>query len=184
MFLWENSHRREFHTSMAFLFRIAITCCLHDDWVISYLVIWRYTSCWWNKREIQHNACATRCSLQTDFTPKSVVVSCLHDTVARFRAWVKFSPQYNNLGKLTPGYHVNKFRAMRGNRSGLVPAPKSLRCHVNTPLRWRFLCSDWCAHLARLRFPLLFPQENFSFWSDNKSLIDSGLFGQDGWKLA
>ena len=121
---------------------------------------------------------------QTDFTPKRVVVSCLHDTVARFRAWVKFSPQYNNLGELTPGYRVNKCRAMRGNRSGLVPAPKSLRCHVNTPLRWRFLCSDWCAHLARLRFPLLFPQENFSFWSDNKSLIDSGLFGQDGWKLA
>ena len=81
-------------------------------------------------------------------------------------------------------YHVNKRRAMRGNRSGLVPAPNSLRCHVNTPLRWRFLCSDWCAHLARWRFPLLFPQENFSFWSDNKSLIDSGLFGQDGWKLA
>ena len=93
-------------------------------------------------------------------------------------------PSTNNLGELTPGYHVNKCRAMRGNRSGLVPAPKSLRCHVNTPLRWRFLCSDWCAHLARLRFPLLFPQENFSFWSDNKSLIDSGLFGQDGWKLA
>ena len=66
-------------------------------------------------------------------------------------------PQYNNLGELTPGYHVNKCRAMRGNRSGLMPAPKSLRCHVNTPLRWRFLCSDWCAHLARLRFPLLLP---------------------------
>ena len=31
--------------------------------------------------------------LQTDFTPKRVVVSCLHDTVARFRTVVKFSPR-------------------------------------------------------------------------------------------
>ena len=29
---------------------------------------------------------------QTDFTPKWVVVSCLHDTVARFRIRVKLSP--------------------------------------------------------------------------------------------
>ena len=93
VFLWENSHWREFHTSMAFLFRIAITCCLHDDWVISYLVIWRYTSCWWNKREIQHNACATRCSLLADrfhtetcgrflFTWYRCEISCLSEILA------------------------------------------------------------------------------------------------------
>ena len=35
---------------------------------------------------------------QTDFTPKPVVVSCLHDTVARFRTGVKFSPRYENRG--------------------------------------------------------------------------------------
>ena len=42
---------------------------LHDDLVISYLVIWRYTSCWYNKYEKQnrkHYACATRSSLPTD----------------------------------------------------------------------------------------------------------------------
>ena len=38
---------------------------------------------------------------QTDFTPKRV--SRLHDTVARFRTGVKFSPRYNNRGELTPG---------------------------------------------------------------------------------
>ena len=38
---------------------------------------------------------------QTDFTPKHVVVSCLHDTVARFHTGVKFSPRYNNQGELT-----------------------------------------------------------------------------------
>ena len=41
---------------------------------------------------------------QTDFTPKLVVVSCLYDTVARFRTVVKFSPRYNNRGELTPGW--------------------------------------------------------------------------------
>ena len=46
-------------------------------------------------------------------------------------------PSTNNLGELTPGYHVNKCRAMRRNRSGLVPAPKSLRCHVNTPFKMK-----------------------------------------------
>ena len=28
-------------------------------------------------------------------------------------------------------YHVNKYRATRGNRSELAPARKSPRCHVN-----------------------------------------------------
>ena len=40
---------------------------------------------------------------QTDFTPKRVVVSRLHDTVARFRTRVKFSLQYENQGELTLG---------------------------------------------------------------------------------
>ena len=31
-------------------------------------------------------------------------------------------------------YHVNKYRAMRENRSELAPKRKSPRCHVNTPL--------------------------------------------------
>ena len=81
---------------------------------------------------------------QTDFLPKQVVVSCLHDTVARFRTGVKFLPRYKNWGELAPGwlapawnlwwYHLNKYRAMRGNRSELAPGRKSPRCHVNTPL--------------------------------------------------
>ena len=40
---------------------------------------------------------------QTDFAPKWVVVSRLHDTVAGFRTGVKFSPQCENRGELTPG---------------------------------------------------------------------------------
>ena len=41
---------------------------------------------------------------QTDFTPKRVVVSCLHDAVARFRTGVKVSPRYKNRGELAPGW--------------------------------------------------------------------------------
>ena len=41
---------------------------------------------------------------QTDFTPKRVVVSRLHDTAARFHTGVKFSPRYKNRGELTPGW--------------------------------------------------------------------------------
>ena len=37
------------------------------------------------------------------FTPKRGIVSRSHDTVARFRTEVKFSPQNNNRGELTPG---------------------------------------------------------------------------------
>ena len=85
---------------------------------------------------------------ETDFTPKRVDVLCLHDTVARFRTGVKFSPHVRT-GTRTgvnssrgdsrrPGilwwYHVNKYRAMRGNRSELAPRRTSPRCHVNTPL--------------------------------------------------
>ena len=76
---------------------------------------------------------------QTNFTPKWVVVSRLHDTVARFRTGVKFSPRCENRGdsrrhNILWWYHVNKYRAMRGNRSELAPGRKSPRCHVNTPL--------------------------------------------------
>ena len=77
---------------------------------------------------------------QTDFTPKWVVVSRLHDTVARFRTGVKFSPRCENRGdsrrhNILWWYYVNKYRAMRGNRSELAPGRKSPRCHVNTPSR-------------------------------------------------
>ena len=40
---------------------------------------------------------------QKDFTPKRVVVSCLHDAAAKFRTGVKFSFRYNNRGDITPG---------------------------------------------------------------------------------
>ena len=41
---------------------------------------------------------------KTDFTLKQVAVLCFHDTIARIHTGVKFSPQYNNWGELTPGW--------------------------------------------------------------------------------
>ena len=75
---------------------------------------------------------------QTNFTPKQVDVSRLHDTVARFRTGVKFLPQNKDQGEscqhnILWWYHVNKYRATRGNQSELAPGRKSPRCHVNTP---------------------------------------------------
>ena len=67
--------------------------------------------------------------LQTEFTPKRVVISRLHHTVAKSRTGVN-SHRHGILW----WYHVNKCRAMRGNRSELAPARKSPRCHVNTPI--------------------------------------------------
>ena len=93
---------------------------LHDDWVISHFVIWRYTLfkdkmyVWFKIANITH-ALPVPVYRQTDFTPKRVVVSCLHDAVAIFRTGVKFSPRYKNRGELAPGW-------------------KSPRCRVNTPL--------------------------------------------------
>ena len=79
------------------------------------------------------------------FTPKLLVGLRSHYTVARFRTGAKLS-SHNNRGEPTRGdsrrndvlwwYHVNKCRAMRGNRSELAPGRKSPRCHVNTPLAY------------------------------------------------
>ena len=129
---------------------------------------------------------------QTDLTPKRVVVSSLHDTVARFRNGVKFSPWYKNGGELTPGwlapawhlwwYHVTKYRAMRGNQRELAPMRKSPRCHVNTPL-------DTCVHgfsassfgVFQQRQWLPFCKEScHSFFNDWRQMIKRGNFSQ--WK--
>ena len=58
---------------------------------------------WFKIANIAHALPVPVCR-QTDLTPKRVVVSRLHDNVARFRTGVKFSPWYNNRGELTPGW--------------------------------------------------------------------------------
>ena len=45
-------------------------------------------------------------SFQSTSVDWNSLVSCLHDTTARFRTGVKFSPRYKNRGELTPGWHA------------------------------------------------------------------------------
>ena len=52
-------------------------------------------------------------------------------------------------------YHVNKYRAMRGNRSELAPGRKSPRCHVNTPLLWHETCDITPGVSLRIHFQCL-----------------------------
>ena len=112
----------------------------HDDWV--FFIIPRPT-CWsWRCHlgltKITH-ALPVPVYLQTDFTPKRLVVSRLHDTVAKSRTGEKFSPRYENRGDsrwhdILWWYHVNKCRAMRGNRSELAPGAKVAPVSCKHPL--------------------------------------------------
>ena len=89
---------------------------------------------WFKNANITH-ALPVPVYRQTDFTPKRVVVSRLHDTVARFRTLVKFSPPGDSRRHDSfRWYHVNKCRAIGGNRSELAPGRKSPWCQVNTHL--------------------------------------------------
>ena len=86
---------------------------LHYDWVISYqFLLFEGTfhvdkiHVWFKIANIMH-ALPVPVYRQTDFTPKRVVVSRLHDTVARFRTGVKFWPRCEDRGELTPGWLVS-----------------------------------------------------------------------------
>ena len=84
----------------------------------------------------KHYGCATRSTLPADrWWTFRVYMMPLRNLV----------PEWNSRPGATNGvnsrrhdilwwYHINKCRAMRGNRSELAPARKSPRCHVNTPL--------------------------------------------------
>ena len=143
VFTWDNSHRHEFHTDMTFWFRIAFTWWL-GYFTSRYLKIhFMLIKCTYDSKSRTLHMGYPFQSTGRPISPKRVVVSCLHDTVARFRTRVKFLPRYKNRGELVPGwlapawnlwwYHGNKYRAMRGNRSELAPGRKSPRGHVNTP---------------------------------------------------
>ena len=92
---------------------------LHDDWAIlkvHFMLIKIHA--WFKIANITH-ALPVPVYQQTNFTPKSVVVSRLHDTVARFRTGVKFSPRYNNRGDsrwhdILWWYHVTNVELWEG----------------------------------------------------------------------
>lgn len=96
---------------------------------------------------LMHYACAIR-SREANFIPKRVVVLRLNDTIARFCPGAR-PEQDSRSGAATHvnsrrcdsrrhnifgWYHVNEYRATRGNRSELARVWKPPRYHVNTPL--------------------------------------------------
>ena len=104
VFTRENSHRHEFHMDdLLILYRVHMIMghftsgsfegILHVDKINVRFKIANIT-----------NALPFPGHRQTEFTPKRVVVSCSHDTVARFRYGVKLSPRYSNRGEPTPGW--------------------------------------------------------------------------------
>ena len=110
---------------------------LHYDRVISYLVIWRCTC------DSKSQTLRMRYPFQC-FTPKRLW---------SFRVYMiplpDFVPEWNSRPGTRTGvnsrrgdlrrhnilwwYHLNKYGAIRGNRSVLAPGRKSSRCHVDTP---------------------------------------------------
>ena len=77
---------------------------------------------------------------QTDFPLEQVDVSRLHDTVAKSRPGVTTGVTSrqgdSHRHDILWWHHVNKCRALRGNRSELAAARKSPWCHVKTPLQY------------------------------------------------
>ena len=106
-----------------------------------------------------------------------------HRNVWSFRVYMitlrDFVPEWNSRPGTTTGvnsrrgdsrlhdilwwYHLNKCRAVRGNRSELAPARKSPRCHVNAPvvaLRWYNLTGQPCTFFFIKQQPNDYPSDS------------------------
>ena len=105
VFTWENSHRRESHTGIIFFisYRIYMMTGSFQISLFEGTLHAAKIHVWFKIANITH-ALPVPVYRQTDFTPKRLVVSRLHDTAARFRTGLKFSPRYKNPGELTPGW--------------------------------------------------------------------------------
>ena len=146
MFTWENSHRREFHPGMTVWFRITTWW-----WVISYL---GYLKLHFTLIKYTCDSKSQRLRMRYPFQFTSRPLS--HRNGWSFRVYMiplrNFVPEWNSRSGTTTGvnsrrgnsrwhdilwwYHVNKYRATRGNRFELAPPRKSPRCHVNTLSLW------------------------------------------------
>ena len=148
MFTWENSHWCEFHTRMTFLFCITywlghfISCYLK----VCTLQYVDKIHVWFKNKNHKCYAWATH---------SSVLADRFHTEPGGCFAFTWYRCKISNRSEIiAPGtttrvnscwgdsrwhdiswcYHVNKCRAIRGNRSDIAPARKSPRCHLNTPL--------------------------------------------------
>ena len=129
VFIWENSHRREFHTGMTFWFRIAFT------WWLSHFIS-RYLKV--HFMLIKYTRDSKSQTLRMSFPFQSTGRPNSHRKVWSFRCEISYRSEIlapvQQPGWLAPVWHsvvvsCNKCRAVRGNRSELAPARKSLLCH-------------------------------------------------------
>ena len=136
---------------------------LHDDWVnlkVHFMLIKMHA---WFRIANSTRALSVPVYRQTDLTPKRVVVSRLHDTVARFRTGMKFSPRWLALASyagIFRGTRISSLRRGEGRNRAPLETPawearlapawhfvvvsqpgewspayaKVAGCHVNTPL--------------------------------------------------
>ena len=92
---------------------------LHDDWVISSLYLKEHFML------IKYRCDSKSQTLRMRY-PFQSTRSRLHDSVARFRAGVKFLPRYNNRGELTPGWLAPAWHF-------LVVSCKQIQSHEREP---------------------------------------------------
>ena len=144
VFTWENSHRRQFHTGMTFWFYIPFTWWL-GRFISRYLKV--------HFMSIKYTCDSKSQTLRMRYPFQSTGRPISHRNMWSFRVYMiplrDFVPEWNSRPGTTTGvnsrrgdsrrhdilwwYHVNKCRAMRGNRSELAPGRKLPLCHVNTP---------------------------------------------------
>ena len=142
-FTWENSHRRESHTGMTFWFCIRFTLFHHfiSRYLKIHFMLIKYTC------DSKSQTLRMHYSFQCTSRPIS------HQNGWSFHIYMiplwDFVPEWNFHPSTRTGvnsrwgdsrwhdilwwYHVNKYRAMRGNQSELAPGRKSPPCYVNTP---------------------------------------------------
>ena len=144
VFTWENSHRHESHTGMTFLFRTGFTLWLSH-------FISRYLKVHFTLIKYKCDSKSPTLHMRYPFQSTGTPISCRNRwsfRVYMILSW-DFIPEWNSRPGTTTGvnsrqgdsrqhdilwwYHVNKYRAMRGNGSELAPGWKLPRCHVNTP---------------------------------------------------
>ena len=160
---------REFHTGMTCWFRIALTWC----WVISYLgylkvhfMLIKYTCDPKSQTLRMHypfQSTGRPISHRNGWSFLRVYMIPLRDFVPEWnsrpvtRTGVSLRRGDSHRHDILWWYHVNKYRAMRGNRSELAPGRTSPWCHVNTP-RTDESFPDWI--------------RRFLWWSEWSRIID------------
>ena len=147
VFTWENSHRRESRTGMTFWFCIGFTLWL-SHFISRYLKV--------HFMLIKYTCNPKSETLRMRYLFQSISRLISHWNGWSFRVYMiplrDFVPEWNSHPGTKTGvnslwgdsrrhdmwwYHVNKYRAMRGNRSELAPGWKPNPVSCKHPLSWQ-----------------------------------------------